>query len=221
MAFLIIAYVAVGGIMAAIWQSRSGRRRVRDLGALKDKLAFESFSPEQDGAFVIGWSFLDQLSQGHERYAFNLLRGTHQGEQLFIFDHHFTIDQGKDSRERNGTMLLLVTNQSFPQLLIGPENIKLRITEAMGLADSIKLEPAKFSRKFSVRSPDEKFARAVCNARMIDYLLANPTLHFETRGACLFIAFEHQLAVEKIEITLQQLMKIRALLPEHLPTQTT
>jgi hypothetical protein len=83
----------------------------------------------------------------------------------------------------------------------------------------IKFESAEFSNAFLVRSPDKKFAYDVCNARMIEYLLANRDLSIEIENNVLALAFTTRLSPEQIETNLQRLVEIRARLPEYLLTQ--
>ncbi len=75
-----------------------------------------------------------------------------------------------------GTILMLIVKEAFPKLTIAPESFGLKIAEAFGVANDIKFESAEFSRKFSVRSADKKFAYDVCNQQMMEYLLLNPDL---------------------------------------------
>ncbi len=212
----VVACVAV--TVTALKQIRTTRARVIEMEALSQRLQFDDFNPSKNKDFVAGWGFLSRLSQGCDRYAFNVLRGTYQGQTLFAFDYHFQTQEGKSTHEHLGTILMLIVNEAFPQLTIGPENLGLKIAEALGVASDINFESAKFSRKYCVRSPDKKFAYDVCNPQMIDYLLTNPGLHIEIQGPVISLAFEPQLPVSQIELSLQRLVEIRSRLPQYLFT---
>ena len=82
----------------------------------------------------------------------------------------------------------------------------------------IKFESAEFSKTFCVRSPDKKFAYDVCNAQMMEYLLANRELSVEIENQALALAFNNCLSVEQIEFNLQRLIEIRSRLPDYLFT---
>lgn len=217
---LFFVLVGAGVILAGLSQKREARRRSLDLEMLATRLGFESFSPDRDEAFAMGWGFLSRLSQGSERYAFNILRGKYHEQALFVFDYHYQIGSGKSTEEHNLTMLMLVFKEVFPQLMIEPENLGLKIVEAFGMANDIQFESAEFSRKFCVRSPDKKFAYDVCNPQMIEYLLANPNLQIEIQGPVLLLVFDPRLPVGQIELNLQRLAEIRARLPEYLFADT-
>jgi len=203
-------------VAGALHQGRSRKLRVAAFYRLGDRLKFDSFRPDRDDAFVLGWGFLKPLSQGADRYAFNILRGTYHDRPLYVFDFHYQTGAGKSRKEHYATMLMLVTNEAFPSLTIKPENFAERIAAAIGIGNDIQFESAEFSNAFSVRSVDKKFAYDVCHPRMMEYLLANRDLHVEIQGPVISMAFEPPLPVEKIEFNLQRLAQIRSLLPEYL-----
>jgi hypothetical protein len=106
----------------------------------------------------------------------------------------------------------------FRDLTIRRENFFTKVAEVFGYQD-INFESAEFSKTFCVRSPDKKFAYDVCNAKMMEYLLANHDLSVEIENQALALAFNTCLSVEQIESNLQRLVEIRSRLPEYLFTQ--
>jgi hypothetical protein len=217
---LIFVSVGVSVIVVGINQSRTRRKRALDLRNLATRLGFEDFNPNRDDAFTRGWSFLGRLSQGDGRYAFNLLRGTYHEQKLFVFDYHYQTGSGKNTRQHDLTILMLVFKVVFPKLTLQPggENLFVKMAEAFGLEDDIKFESAEFSRTYRVQSQDKKFAYDVCNPQMIEYLLANHGLQVEIQGPVILLAFEPQLPVAQMEFNLQRLIEIRTRLPEYLFT---
>jgi len=217
---LILTLVAmvVAAIYTALRQARNPRERSLELWALNQKLKFDSFNPERDDEFVLGWGFLSRLTQGDERYAFNILRGTYHEQPLIVFDYHYQTGSDKKHEDHYGTVLMFVVKEAFPKLTIRPENPGLKIAEALGVVNDIKFESAEFSREYCVRSTDKKFAYDVCNPQMIEYLLANRGLQIEIQGPVISLAFEPQLPVGQIEFNLQRLVEIRSRLPQYLFT---
>jgi len=214
--FLVITGIAVAAVISATFQSRRQSRRRRDLYTLAERLKFDSFSPLRDDSFAMGWGFLDRLSRGNARYAFNILRGTYHDRALYVFDFHYQTGAGKSKKEHYATMLMLVVDEAFPQFVLRPETFGERVASALGLTNDIQFESAEFSRAFSVHCTDKKFAYDVCNPQMMAYLLDNPDLQVEIQGPVISMAFEPQLPVEKIEFNLQRLAQVRSLLPEYL-----
>ncbi len=219
--FSIIAIIVVVGILTNLNQNRNRQERSLELQSLAERLAFEKFCPGRDDGFAMGWRFVNQLSQGSNRYASDVLQGKYQNCSLFVFDYHYQIESGKSKTDHNLTMLMLVGKDIFPQMTIGPESYGEKIAEAMGMGGDIKFESAEFSRIFSVRSDDKKFAYDVCNPQMIEFLLANPDLQIEIQGPVILLAFEPQLPVEQIEFDLQRLAQVHSFFPKYLFSQNT
>lgn len=130
---LIPAVICAAMILASRGQNRVRRQRVLELQVLTERLQFDELNPNRDREFVMGWGFLSRLSQGSDRYGFNILRGTYQGQALFVFDYHFQTQEGKNTHEHFGTILMLIVKEAFPKLTIGPESFGLKIAEAFGV----------------------------------------------------------------------------------------
>ena len=113
------------------------------------------------------------------------------------------------------SFLILTLPAVFPGLTIRREGFFTKIAEVFGY-QAIKFESAEFSKTFCVRSPDKKFAYDICNARMIEYLLANKDLGIEIENQVLALVFNTRLSVDEIENDLQRLVEVRGRLPEYL-----
>lgn len=215
---IMFAFIVLGIVGAA-------RRRKRDVGRslelkiLSDRLGFENFDARPNPEFILGWGFLSCLTQGENRYAFNILQGTYHDQKLFVFDFHFQTGSGKDQDHRYYTIFMLIVPEAFPKTLIRPQDMLGRI-EGVFDAENIKFESAEFSKRYQVHSCDRKFAFDVCNPQMMEYLLANPGLAIEIQGPVISLAFTPQLPVPEIESNLQRIAQIRALLPQYLFNQT-
>jgi hypothetical protein len=215
---LTLVVIVVPAIYSTFKPARNPRSRSIELQVLAEQLHFEGFNPERDERFVMGWGFLSRLARGEDRYAFNILRGDYHGQALFVFDYHYRSGSGKNEEGYFGTILMLVVKESFPQLTIGPENFAVKFAETLGVTNDIKFESAEFSQRFRVHSADKKFAYDVCNQKMMEYLLLNPSLQIEIKGPLISLAFEPQLPVSQIEFNLQRLAEIRSLMPQYLFT---
>ncbi|HEX5398640.1 MAG TPA: hypothetical protein VFY06_06270, partial [Verrucomicrobiae bacterium] len=168
------------------------------------------------------FGFLKQLSQGDDRYATNVLSGYYQHNQILAFDYHYatyhTDKNGTHKEDHWFSFFILTMPVILPELTIRRENLFTRVAEVFGYQD-IKFESAEFSKAFNVRSPDKKFAYDVCNARMIEYLLANRDLSIEIENEVIALAFKNRLSVAQFEFDLRRLVEIRSRLPEYLFTQ--
>jgi hypothetical protein len=214
-AFAIIAIVAMiyGGIQA--------QKRREGLAELALRLNL-SFNPGNGYGIPDQFGFLKQFAQGENRYATNILSGTYQQNQVMAFDYHYetvTYDKNGSHKEDHWFSFFILTVPAvFPDLTIRREGFFTKIAEVFGY-QAIKFESAEFSNTFCVRSPDKKFAYDVCNAKMMEYLLANRDLSIEIENEVVALSFNSRIALEQFESNLQRLIEVRSRLPEYLFTQ--
>ncbi len=215
-----IVVVLIIAVIGAIYGAIRARKRLEGLFELAQRLGL-NFSAAEDYELADRYNFLKQLAQGENRYARNVLSGTWQQNQVLAFDYHYeTYSQGKSGRQTHHywfSFFILTLPTVFPDLTIRRENFFTKVAEVFGYQD-IKFESAEFSKAFCVRSPDKKFAYDVCNAKMMEYLLANRDLSVEIENQVLALAFNTCLSVEKVESNLQRLVEIRSRLPDYLFT---
>ena len=209
-----IALIVVLGILGYI----SAAKRREAMAALAARLGLR-FDPSKSWDIAQRYRFLDKLRSGSNRYAFNILSGSYQGNDVSLFDYHYET-HSTDSKGHRQThhhyfsFFILHLPASFPELIIGSEGFFSKIAQALGY-DDIDFESHEFSRKFCVRSADKKFAYDVCNARMIEYLLSNTDLTIEIEADALAISFGSRLTPQIIEANLNRLVALRSLMPEY------
>jgi hypothetical protein len=217
---LVIVAVLIVAAIGAIYGVIQARKRQEGLFELAQRLGLD-FSAAEDREIADRYSFLKQLAEGENRYACNVLSGTYQQNQVLAFDYHYeTYTEGKGGRQTHHhwfSFFILTLPAVFPDLTIRRENLLTKVAEVFGYQD-IKFESAEFSGAFCVRSPDKKFAYDVCNAQMMEYLLANRDLSVEIENQVLALVFNTRLSVQQIEANLQRLVEIRSRLPEYLFT---
>ena len=214
---VIVVFICVIG--AIIWGLYAGKKRRTEMGFPAEQLGFK-FNHERNYQIAEQYAFLDQLRQGSNRYAHNMMSGTYQGHEISVFDYHYEIESTDSDGDRTTThhhfsFFILTVAKFFPELTIAKERFFPKIAHAVGF-DDIDFESHEFSKMFVVRSKDKKFACDFCNAQMIDYLLEHPNINIELDQNSLALAFDRCLKVEEIEEHLQQLIKIRSLMPDYL-----
>ena len=217
--FALFAALVIAGI---VYSAIAAKKRREALGALAARLGL-AFSTEHDRNLPERFHFLDRLAQGSNRYAYNVLSGTWQGESVLVFDYHYET-HSRDSKGRRQTQhhhfsfFILLLPANFPELTVAREGIFSKVAQAFGY-DDIDFESHEFSRKFCVRSSNKKFAYDVCHARFMEYLLANDDLNLEMEGGALAIGFGSCLDAAGIEHNLVRLREVRSFLPNYLFTQ--
>jgi hypothetical protein len=221
MPFIFIGFVIIA-LIATIYGAIASYKRRQGLFALAQRLNL-AFDPGENREIADGYGFLKQLAQGSNRYATNVISGNYRQNRVLAFDYHYETY----THDKNGThtqhhwfsFFILTLPVIFPELTIRRENFFTKIAEVFGYQD-INFESAEFSKTFNVRSPDKKFAYDVCNAQMIEYLLANRDLSIEIENQALALAFNSRLSADQIETDLQRLVEIRCRLPDYLFTKT-
>jgi Protein of unknown function (DUF3137) len=214
---LVLGIVLVGVIYTFIAE----RKRREALFELATRLGLNFDASEDDG--IPGrFGFLKQLDQGDNRYAMNVISGSYQQNEVLAFDYHYqtysTDSKGNRTTQHHWfSFFILTLPVTFPELTIRRETFFTKVAEMFGYQD-INFESAEFSKAFNVRSPDKKFAYDVCNAQMMEYLLANRDLSIEFENEVVALAFNSRLAAEEFEHNLRRLAEIRARLPEYLFT---
>ena len=216
---LIIVGVVALIIVLAILGHLSAKKRREAMAALAANLGLH-FSPHKDRGLARQYSFLDKLRSGSNRYAFNTLSGTYQGHEVTAFDYHYETHSTNSKGHRQThhhyfSFFVLTLPASFPELVIAREGFFSKVAQAFGY-DDIDFESHEFSRKFCVRCGDKKLAYDVCNAQMIEYLLANDDLTIEIDAYAMAISFRSRLSPEQIEPNLNRLIALRSLMPEYL-----
>ena len=210
---IIIGFVALF-IVIGVFGYISSMKRRQAMMALATRLGL-NFYPGKDRDMARRYRFLDKLRAGRDRYAFNILTGGYQDNDVTVFDYHYKTGSGKDTHHHYLSFFLLKMPVIFPELVIVREGLLSKIGQALGY-DDIDFESHEFSRKFCVRSKDKKFAYDVCNALMIEYLLSNDDLSIEIENNILAISFNRRLSPERIEPNLNRLIAVRSLLPGYL-----
>lgn len=219
--YVLAALVAAAIVAGALLAWRIERRRVAAIAALARRLGLD-FSEGRDHDIAREYEDFDGLHEGENRYAFDVLTGTHGGRPITAFNFHFE-SHSTDSKGNRQTshhyrhVLLLHLGRNFPGLRIRPEGVLSKIAQAFGY-DDIDFESHEFSRRFCVRSRDRKYAYDFCNARMIAFLLDHPPLRIETRGAVLAIVLHARMNPATLEAELDLLRDIRTLMPDYLFT---
>lgn len=216
--FIVLVFVALA---ATIYNVIAQQKRRAGLLELAQRLKLD-FDPSENYSFANEYGFLKKLAQGDNRYACNVLSGKYQNYDVLAFDYHYQVTthgkNGSQTTHYRFSVFLLQMPMVFPDLTIRHENFFLKVAEAFGYQD-INFESAEFSKTFNVRCQNKKFAYDVCNAKMIEFLLANRDLSLEIENQVIALVFNSCLSVDKVEQNLNRLVQIRSLMPDYLFTQ--
>jgi hypothetical protein len=207
--------VAIGVLFSS--QGYEHRRR-EALQALATKLGLR-YQAGRDYNLLWQYGFLNQLRQGRNRYGFNILKGVYDDQPVMVFDFHYETFEygwrGWETKKHYNSFFILFLDRQFPELRIYPETLLSKFEDLVGLED-IDFESVEFSKAFTVRSKDKKFAYDICHTRMMEYLLRYRRASIEIEQNCLATCDSQRLGPEDIEMRLKQLIEIRQLFPRYL-----
>ena len=166
---MVVLFAMVIGLLIYWAWCRAAERRAA-LAALAQELGLQ-FNPDDVWDIPTRYAQMDLFNKGDSRRASNVIVGTIDGRDVFLFDYQYTVSSGKSSTTYRFQVAILETPILAPRLRLRDENVLDHIAEWVG-HDEIKFESAEFSRRTHVACDDRKFAYDIFHARLIEYLLA-------------------------------------------------
>ena len=179
---LVVFAIAVAALAYYGHQRRLDRQHALRALALAEGLDFATEDPFE----TLGQPF-SLLQEGDGRMVENVIWGFWQGLEVRAFDYWYYEEssdtEGGSSRAYSHfDCVIALIDASCPQLRISPENVLTRIAAALSFED-IAFESEAFNRAFHVQGRDRRFATALCDARMMEWLLGNAQGYsFEVTG---------------------------------------
>jgi hypothetical protein len=192
--FPLFLIMGVGIAVAIVMLAHVSDRRRQEgfqLAAARLGLAFTS----EDPFGLLDLPF-ELFTRGDGRGVENILYGTWQGMAVQVFDYWYyeETSNGKTTSRTTSRFSCVVTpiDARCPHLTIAPENLLTRLADALAL-DDLQFESEAFNRAFNVKG-DHELGVALCDARMMTWLLANGADRvFEVHGDRMLLA-GHRLA---------------------------
>jgi hypothetical protein len=165
---LILVFVLVaGGLVYYQHQQKLQRQRELRSLALGHRLDFSLDDPFD----TLGEPF-SLLQKGDGR---GVMWGFWHELEVRAFDYWYYVESSDSEGHRSKSYyrfacVMTSVHALCPQLQISEENVFTRLADALTFRD-IEFESEEFNRRFTVKGPDERFATAFCDARMMDWLL--------------------------------------------------
>lgn len=158
------------------------------------------------------------LRRGHSRYAYNIMRGRHEKQDLTAFDYHYVTGHGKSRQVHNLSVFVLGSPLSLKPLYIRPENIFDKVSDFFG-HDDIDFESAEFSRKFYIKAQEKRWAYHVIHQQMMEYLMEAPKFHIQLAGEHIMVWRTTRFNEQDFDNAFDLILGILGRLPEYLKTQ--
>lgn len=129
----------------------------------------------------------------------NVMSGTWRGLEVRVFDYEYSIN---DDDVRYLSCVVATIPDGWPSLVIQPETLVTTIADQVALHD-IAFELEGFNRLYEIRSEDRRFAGALVDARMMEWLMSrSPLPGFEINGRWI-LAYRDQVQPWDVESVLE------------------
>jgi hypothetical protein len=219
---LVFVVVAALVALAAYGAHLAQSPRMSQLGALALQLEWQ-FDPTEDREHDERFHYFSPFDKGDSRRAYNTLRGAidvdgrlwpaHGG------DYRYTTTSGSGKNRTTHThrlsyLIVETPHLSAPDLAIRREGLFDRFASFMGF-DDIDFESHEFSERYHVKSSSKRFAYAVIEPRMMEFLLEHnaPAIEFR-RGQCCVTRGERAWTPEQFAATIHWAAEFFARWPE-------
>jgi hypothetical protein len=197
-------------------------RRLKQLGALALQLDWQ-FDSAEDREHDERYSHFSPFGKGSNRRAYNTLRGAITvGGRMWpaqAGDYRYTTQSGSGKNRSTHThrlsyLIVETPHLGAPDLAIRREGLFDRFASFMGF-DDIDFESHEFSERFHVKSSNKRFAYAVLEPRMMEFLLEHdaPAIEFR-RGQCCVTRGERAWTPEQFAATIHWAAEFFARWPE-------
>jgi hypothetical protein len=184
---ILVAAAAILIIYAVVAHERKRREALKAV-AQRLGLGFDS-STDRGLHHSYGHSF---FRKGHSQKATNQLYGVMDlaGHpiQVRMGDFQYVTGHGKNRQtHRTSFAAFHLPFRGTPDLMIRKEHLGHKVMGSIGF-DDIDFESEEFSRKYWVKSDNERFAYDVVHPGMMEFLLKGPTPEIEmVRDVCLIL----------------------------------
>ncbi|MCC6661052.1 MAG: hypothetical protein IT437_09230 [Phycisphaerales bacterium] len=226
-AIVLVLAVTAAIIAALVYGAAAARKRREEMAALGVSLGW-SFDPENDPGHDERFGQFGCFTRGHSRAAYNSLSGALEADgrscacRMGDYTYKVTRQTGKTTTTTTHTFSYLVVVLPFPRtpdLSVRREGFMDKIAQAVGF-DDIDFESAEFSRRFSVKSADKRFAYGVIHPRMMEFLMAEEFPGIDLRGGAFCLTDGSRTwRAEQFRAHLDWARRFLDLWPEHLTKQ--
>jgi hypothetical protein len=181
----VLLVLAASGIASAL-----RAKRAADISTIASRARLQYSSSDPFDCTRVGFRL---FTRGDGRGAENVMwREPGDGHVYRVFDYWF-YNEHRDQYGRTTksydrfTCAMALVGSSWPDIEIVPEGLMDKMASVIGGGD-IDLESEEFNRLFAVRCADRRFASALVDPQMLDFLLSTRgELNFQLKGRWLLV----------------------------------
>jgi hypothetical protein len=230
---LIFGIFAILAIILGIISSQAEKKRSAELALFAQSAGLQTmFVSDFDSPYTSTWfpslfsdsstnySILDRFNgfqpfgEGHSIRMRNLMAGSRDGLDWYMFDYYYTVGSGKNSTSYHYAITAARVPMTFPQLTLKPENLLTEIGEHLGLRE-LKFEVDEFNRRYFVTCSDEKRAYDILCPQTIEFLMGFPPRWWQLGGTYIVIAQMSPLRAELCYEVMQEITGFVSKIPNY------
>jgi hypothetical protein len=165
---LLLVGMLVGGLAWAAFRFRIGPRR----GSFDAQARRAGLHPQAgDPIGLLGMPFSLFRRAASVRDLENTARGVRGGREIVVADYWYAPSSNPSLDDhRRFVCVIDPDRRGWPDLAVTPMGPIAAARDAVGLA-RVEMESERFNRAFEVRTNDRRFAAALLDARMMDWLM--------------------------------------------------
>ena len=162
------------------------KKRTEAMRAIAESLEME-FVAEKCDPNTLGLDGIDLFEKGRSRQVLNLIKGTFEDTNAFIFDYHYVTGGGKNSSHHSQTVIAyeICSEDGFqlPQLTCKPERFFHKFADMFGFEDIDFEQYPEFSKAYRLKGENEDSVRKIFNETVIRQLEAESEQRWNVDGS--------------------------------------
>ena len=162
------------------------KKRTEAMRAIAESLEME-FVAEKCDPNTLGLDGIDLFEKGRSRQVLNLIKGTFEDTNAFIFDYHYVTGGGKNSSHHSQTVIAyeICSKDGFqlPQFTCKPERFYHRFADMFGFEDIDFEQYPEFSKAYRLKGENEDSVRKIFNETVIRQLEAEIEQRWNVDGS--------------------------------------
>ena len=162
------------------------KKRTKAMRAIAESLEME-FVAEKCDPNTLGLDGIDLFEKGRSRQVLNLIKGTFEDTNAFIFDYHYVTGGGKNSSHHSQTVIAyeICSKDGFqlPQFTCKPERFFLKFADMFGFEEIDFELYQEFSKAYRLKGENEDSVRKIFNETVIRQLEAESEQRWNVDGS--------------------------------------
>ena len=162
------------------------KKRTEAMCAVAESLEMK-FEAKKCDPSTLGLDGIDLFEQGRSRKVLNLIKGTFEDTNAFIFDYHYVTGGGKNSAKYSQTVIAFKIRSKYgfklPQFTCKPERFYHRFADVFGFKDIDFEEYPVFSKAYRLNGDRGDSVRKIFNETVIRKLEAESKQRWNVDGS--------------------------------------